>query len=56
LLFDRTLAAIAEISVNRLARRSGNAPEWTCVEKRLQKLAEAPLDVHSRCYPTVDPW
>jgi replicative DNA helicase len=40
LLFDRTLAATAEVSVNRLAQRSLQAPEWTRVEKGLQQLGE----------------
>ncbi len=54
LLFDRTLAAIAAVSLNRLARRSLRAPEWTRVEAGLQQLAETPLYVLRRRYQTAE--
>jgi replicative DNA helicase len=54
LLFDRTLAATAEVSVNRLARRSLRAPEWTRVEEGLLQLAETPLYVLRRRYHTAE--
>jgi replicative DNA helicase len=54
LLFDRTLAATAEVSVNRLARRSLQALEWTRVEKGLQQLGETPLYVLRRRYQTAE--
>jgi replicative DNA helicase len=54
LLFDRTLAATAGVSVNRLAQRSLRALEWTSVEKGLQQLSETPLYVLRRHYQTAD--
>jgi replicative DNA helicase len=54
LLFDRTLAATADVSVNRLAQRSLKAVEWTNVEKGLQQLSETPLYVLRRHYRTAD--
>src|SRR5207248_2253918 len=54
LLFDRTLAATAGVSVNRLAQRSLKALEWTNVELGLQQLAETPLYVLRRHYHTAE--
>jgi replicative DNA helicase len=54
LLFDRTLAATADISVNRLARRSLKGLEWNAVEKGLQQLAGTPFYVLRRHYQTAE--
>jgi replicative DNA helicase len=54
LLFDRTLAAMAGVSVNRLAQRSLRQIEWNHVEKELQQLSGTPLHVLRRHYHTSD--
>ena len=54
LLFDRMLAATADVSVNRLARRSLQQPEWQRVEGGLLQLVETPLYVLRRHYQTAE--
>ena len=54
LLFDRTLSAVASVSVNRLARRSLQVPEWQRVEEGLHQMAETPLYVLRKRYQTAD--
>jgi hypothetical protein len=48
-----SLAASADISVNRFARRSLRGLEWQTVEKGLQQLAGTPFKVLRRHYLTA---
>ena len=54
LLFDRILAGVADVSVNRLALRTLYPDERTRAIRQLSKLADVPLYVLRRRYQTAE--